>query len=72
MACAALLLPSERRRAVYALFTIVRRIDDLGDAQARPDEKSARLSVLRGQLQQLTGPARAADEMRSPDMGCSG
>ena len=44
------LLPAARRPALYAVYALARRIDDVADGPLAADEKLARLSALRGEL----------------------
>ena len=44
------LLPAERRRAIYVVYALARRIDDIADGDLPDDEKVARLDAVRSQL----------------------
>lgn len=44
------LLPAARRPALYAVYALARRIDDVADGPLPAAEKLARLSALRGEL----------------------
>lgn len=44
------LLPAARRPALYAVYALARRIDDVADGPLEPGEKLARLAALRGEL----------------------
>jgi 15-cis-phytoene synthase len=47
------LLPSERRNAIFAIYALARRIDDVADGDLRPDDKLAALAEIRRQLAAL-------------------
>lgn len=47
------LLPAGRRAAIFAIYTLARRIDDVADGRLEPDEKLARLAGLRLELRSL-------------------
>ncbi|MBX6750362.1 MAG: presqualene diphosphate synthase HpnD [Micromonosporaceae bacterium] len=47
------LLPPPKRQALCALYALSRRIDDIGDEEAPPDEKLTALSALRAQLDDI-------------------
>ncbi len=47
------LLPPDRRAALYAIYALARRIDDIADGSLAPDEKLARLEHARGELEQI-------------------
>jgi phytoene synthase len=47
------LLPKERRNALCAIYALARRVDDIGDGSAPPDEKQRRLDDERRRLDSL-------------------
>jgi phytoene synthase len=47
------LLPSERRDAIFAIYALARRIDDVADGLLAPDEKLARLAAIRTELARI-------------------
>jgi phytoene synthase len=47
------LLPAERRSALFAVYALARRIDDLADGPLAPAEKLAALEAARSQLREL-------------------
>jgi phytoene synthase len=44
------LLPAERRDAIFAIYAVARRIDDIADGPLPPDEQLARLDAARDTL----------------------
>jgi phytoene synthase len=54
------LLPAPKRRAMSALYAVARRIDDIGDGPAAPEDKRAALDLVREQI--LAGGAGAGDD----------
>lgn len=54
------LLPKPQRQAMSAVYATARRIDDIGDGDGAPEEKSIALQTLRDQLRHL-------DEVRDGD-----
>ena len=44
------LLPADRRRALFAVYALARRVDDVADGPLRPDEKLGGLARLRLEL----------------------
>jgi phytoene synthase len=57
------LLPPPKRHAMSAVYAIARRIDDIGDGSAAPDEKLAALKEVRRDVDALReGRARRADD----------
>jgi 15-cis-phytoene synthase len=44
------LLPADRRDAIFAIYALARRIDDVADGQLAPDEKLAELERVRAEL----------------------
>ncbi|HZP72512.1 MAG TPA: squalene/phytoene synthase family protein [Gaiellaceae bacterium] len=44
------LLPTDRRRAIFAVYALARRIDDIADGNLPPQEKLARLERVRSAL----------------------
>jgi 15-cis-phytoene synthase len=44
------LLPPDKRRALAAVYAFARRIDDIGDGELPPAEKTAQLETARGQV----------------------
>jgi phytoene synthase len=48
------LLPPPRRNAIFAIYALARRIDDIADGDLATDEKLDRLGTVRSQLTQLT------------------
>jgi phytoene synthase len=44
------LLPPDKRRALAAVYAFARRIDDIGDGELPPAEKTAQLEAARGQV----------------------
>jgi len=49
------LLPPDRRLALFAVYALARRIDDIADGEAPPDEKLAELRRTRESLAALDG-----------------
>jgi phytoene synthase len=47
------LLPADRRDAIFAIYALARRIDDIADGDLSTEEKLARLDRIRVQLDQL-------------------
>jgi 15-cis-phytoene synthase len=47
------LLPQDRRNAIFALYALARRIDDVADGELSPNAKLAELERIRGDLSQL-------------------
>ena len=47
------LLPPERRAALYAIYALARRIDDIADGDLPADEKLALLERTRGELERI-------------------
>jgi phytoene synthase len=47
------LLPPERRTALFAVYALARRIDDIADGDLEPTEKLAQLDAARGELARL-------------------
>ena len=47
------LLPADRRDAIFAIYALARRIDDVADGDLSPEEKLARLDGIRAQLDRL-------------------
>ncbi|HSS10996.1 MAG TPA: presqualene diphosphate synthase HpnD [Acidimicrobiales bacterium] len=56
------LLPTPKRQAMSALYAMARRIDDIGDGDAPPEEKLAGLAAIRKELASL-----AADDAPDTD-----
>lgn len=54
------LLPAERRDAIFAIYTLARRIDDVADGPLEPDAKLARLSEFRAGLGAIRTSSDAA------------
>ena len=50
------LLPEDRRNAIFALYALARRIDDVADGDLSADGKLAELARIRGDLSQLREP----------------
>ena len=48
------LLPPQRRNAIFAIYALARRIDDIADGNLTTDEKLDRLETIRSRLAQLT------------------
>ena len=53
------LLPAERRDAIFAIYALARRIDDIADGGLAPEEKLDALTEIRAQLERLP----AADDL---------
>lgn len=49
------LLPTDRRDALFAIYSLARRIDDIADGDLTPEEKLAALDRVRAQLERLDG-----------------
>src|SRR5207244_1862533 len=49
------ILPSEPRRAMYALYGFCRVVDDIADAPASIEEKRVALDAWRGELDRIYG-----------------
>ncbi len=49
------LLPADRRDALFAIYSLARRIDDIADGDLTPEEKLAALDRVRAQLERLDG-----------------
>lgn len=47
------LLPADRRDAIFAIYALARRIDDVADGPLAPDEKLAALARVRAELDNL-------------------
>jgi 15-cis-phytoene synthase len=47
------LLPAGRRNAIFAIYALARRIDDIADGELAPDEKLEALAEIRAQLERL-------------------
>jgi phytoene synthase len=47
------LLPAERRNAIFAIYALARRIDDVADGELSPEAKLAALEHIRAQLSRL-------------------
>jgi len=47
------LLPPARRNAIFAIYALARRIDDVADGDLTTEEKLARLDTIRSQLERL-------------------
>jgi phytoene synthase len=47
------LLPVERRNALFAVYALARRIDDVADDDGAPDDKLAALAEIRASLERL-------------------
>jgi phytoene synthase len=47
------LLPAGRRDALFAVYALARRIDDIADDEGSPEEKLAQLQALRAELAEL-------------------
>jgi phytoene synthase len=47
------LLPPDRRTALFAVYALARRIDDVADGDAAPADKLAELDAIRGGLERL-------------------
>jgi 15-cis-phytoene synthase len=47
------LLPADRRDAIFAIYALARRIDDIADGELASDEKLAELGRVRAHLDQL-------------------
>jgi phytoene synthase len=47
------LLPADRRDAIFAIYALARRIDDIADGNLAPDEKLAELARMRTALDHL-------------------
>ena len=47
------LLPSERRDAIFAIYALARRIDDVADGPLSDEEKLQRLEEIRGELARI-------------------
>jgi phytoene synthase len=47
------LLPADRRDAIFAIYALARRIDDIADGRLDPDEKLAELARVRTELDRL-------------------
>jgi 15-cis-phytoene synthase len=52
------LLPADRRDAIFAVYALARRIDDVADGDLPPEAKLARLDAIRAQLE---APAKSDD-----------
>jgi 15-cis-phytoene synthase len=52
------LLPPDKRRALAAVYAYARRIDDIGDGDLPPAEKTARLEAAREQVRALVGAVK--------------
>ena len=48
------LLPGDRRDAIFAIYALARRIDDIADGELSPDEKLEALAEVRAQLRRLS------------------
>ena len=55
------LLPADKRRALAAVYAFARRIDDIGDGELPPAEKSAGLEQARAQVHALVAAAAGND-----------
>ncbi len=55
------LLPPAKRSALCALYALARRIDDIGDDQGEPGAKTEALTLLRKELDKVTGGAGTDD-----------
>lgn len=55
------LLPPEKRTALCALYALARRIDDIGDEQGKPAAKTEALTLLRKELDKVTGGSGTDD-----------
>ncbi len=49
------LLPADRRDALFAIYSLARRIDDIADGDLTPEEKLAALDRVRAQLERHDG-----------------
>jgi phytoene synthase len=47
------LLPAERRNAIFAIYALARRIDDVADGELSPEAKLAALEHIRAQLSRV-------------------
>jgi phytoene synthase len=47
------LLPADRRDAIFAIYALARRIDDIADGELHPDDKRAALDDIRAQISRL-------------------
>jgi phytoene synthase len=47
------LLPADRRDAIFAIYALARRIDDIADGPGTPEEKLAGLGLVRTELDRL-------------------
>jgi phytoene synthase len=54
------LLPSDKRRALSAVYAYARRIDDIGDGDLPPADKLTALGEARGQITELAADPAAA------------
>jgi phytoene synthase len=57
------LLPTDKRRAMSAIYALARRIDDIGDGDAAPDVKLTDLAEVRAQvdaIRRASGPLATA------------
>ncbi|HVA74967.1 MAG TPA: presqualene diphosphate synthase HpnD [Acidimicrobiales bacterium] len=54
------LLPREKRQAMSALYAMARRIDDVGDGNAPPDQKLSDLAAIRKDLAQISSRDKTA------------
>ena len=55
------LLPADKRQAMSALYALARRIDDIGDGTAPPEDKLTALAQVRKQVASLAAPSREDD-----------
>jgi phytoene synthase len=55
------LLPADKRQAMSALYALARRIDDIGDGTAPPEDKLTALAEVRKQVASLAAPSREDD-----------
>jgi phytoene synthase len=47
------ILPADRREAIYAIYALARRVDDIADGALPGDEKLGQLGLLRDQLERI-------------------
>ena len=59
------LLPTDKRRAMSAIYTLARRIDDIGDGDDAPDVKLVELAAS-GTVSTASGSRVAASSRRTP------
>ncbi|MGH9296947.1 MAG: phytoene/squalene synthase family protein, partial [Acidimicrobiales bacterium] len=56
------LLPPEKRKAMAALYALARRVDDIGDGEARSETKLEQLATVRRSLGELAAGSPPQDD----------